>query len=435
MKEGVITLKTPSREAGQISALQLTSDPLPMVRVGFIGLGMRGPGAVRRFSYIEGTEIKALCDLEQKNVDKCQDLLKERGLPAADEYIGEEAWKELCRRKDLDLVIISTDWTKHTPMAVYAMNQGKHVAVEVPAAMTIQECWDLVNTCEKTRRHCMMLENCVYDIFEMSTLRMAQEGLFGEVYYGEGGYIHNLAPFWKRYHNNWRLEYNISHNGDNYPTHGFGPLCQVFNIHRGDKMETVVSMDSKSIVGAATAKENVGSDSFAEGDHTISLIRTHKGHVIQIQHNVYANRPYSRLHALTGSKGYAVKYPEQNLCLEPETEALADIEDLKMDKFISKESRDKLIEKYYPDFAKEVRELAKLAGGHGGMDFLMFYRLVYCLHHGLPLDEDVYDAAEWSCLRELSSISINNGNAPVQVPDFTRGDWDKVQGFSYAFAD
>ncbi|MDD6150716.1 MAG: Gfo/Idh/MocA family oxidoreductase [Bacteroidales bacterium] len=434
VKNGTICLKTPAREKGQTSALQLRCEPISKVRVGFIGLGMRGPGAVKRFSYIDDAQIVALCDLKQENVSKCQKILSSRNCPEAREYVGDDAWKRLCESDDIDLVYICTDWVNHTPMAVYAMNQGKHVAVEVPAAMSIAECWDLVNTCEKTRRHCMMLENCVYDFFEMSVLNMAQNGVFGEVYYGEGGYIHNLTTYWDKYYNNWRLAYNNAHRGDNYPTHGIGPLCQVFGIHRGDRMTRLVSMDTSPRVGAACAKKIMGSDSYAEGDHTTTLIRTHKGKVIEIQHNVYADRPYSRLYALTGTEGYAVKYPEQNISVKGEKLERKAPDDLDVEKFAPKSFLKEVLADYEPEFAREIKDLAKKVGGHGGMDFIMDYRLVYCLKNGLPLDEDVYDAAEWSCLTELSRLSIENGNIPVEVPDFTRGEWNVIDGFSYAMA-
>ncbi|MDR0711534.1 MAG: Gfo/Idh/MocA family oxidoreductase, partial [Prevotellaceae bacterium] len=191
-KGNVITVAEPARPAGQTDVLQLTCDPIPTVRVGFIGLGMRGPGAVNRFTYIEGVEIKAICDLEQYNLDRVQENLAKRNFPKADEYIGEDAWKKVCERDDIDLIYICTHWLLHTPMAVYAMEHGKHVAIEVPAARTIDECWQLVNTAEKTRKHCMQLENCCYDFFEMATLNMAQQGVFGEVVHVEGAYIHDL---------------------------------------------------------------------------------------------------------------------------------------------------------------------------------------------------------------------------------------------------
>jgi len=419
--DGRIVLETPAREAGQQSALGMTCDPIETVRVAFVGIGGRGSHAVWRWTFLEGVEIKALCDLEQEKVDKVNAMLAEEGRPAADGYVGEEAYKELCQRDDIDLVYIATDWLDHTPIAVYALNHGKHAAIEVPAAMTIQECWDLVNASEKNRRHCMMLENCCYDFFEMSTLNMAQHGLFGEVYHVEGAYIHYLAENWG-FDESWRCDYNMDHRGDNYPTHGLGPICQVLNIHRGCKMDYLVAMDTPSYVGREAARRYRNEDRCADGDHTISLIRTNEGKVIEVQHNVYAPRPYSRMHQLTGTRGFANKYPIEQISV---TDINGHVE-------VSQAVMDSLLNVYTPDFVKEIEEKAKSVGGHGGMDFLMDYRLVYCLHNGLPLDEDVYDCAEWSAVQELSRISLENGSMPVEFPDFTRGDWNVTKGFTWA---
>ena len=213
-ENGMIVFDEPARAAGQESMLAFAAEPIPVVRVGFIGLGMRGPGAVQRYTHIEGVEIKGLCDLEQKNVDKCQGILERAGMPKADAYVGPEAYKQLCEREDIDLIYIATDWLNHVPLAVYAMEHGKHVAIEVPAATSVAECWQLVDTSERTRRHCMMLENCVYDFFELTCLNMAQQGVFGEILHAEGAYIHNLSPYWDDYHNNWRLDFNQKHRGD-----------------------------------------------------------------------------------------------------------------------------------------------------------------------------------------------------------------------------
>lgn len=432
--DGVITFDVPARAEGQQSVLRLAVEPIPMVRVGFVGLGMRGPGAVERFTHLEGVEIKALCDLYPERVDSAQQILLRRGLPQAEAYSGEEGWKELCEREDLDLIYIATPWQLHVPMAVYAMEHGKHVAVEVPAAMTLAECWQLVDTSEKTQRHCMMLENCVYDFFELTTLNMAHEGLFGEVLHAEGSYIHNLEDFWGEYEGNWRLEFNQSHRGDVYATHGLGPACQVLNIHRGDKMNYLVAMDTKSVNGAKIAKEKMNVDTFANGDQTSTLIKTEKGRTILLQHNVLTPRPYDRMYQLVGTDGYASKYPVSGFCFRPEqiSGTVPNHEDLNAHGFVPEAVKESLMERYKHPVAKDIEELAKAVGGHGGMDFIMDYRLIYCLHNGLPLDQDVYDAAEWSCIGSLTAASLNNNSAPVAVPDFTRGDWDKVNGYRHA---
>ncbi len=434
IKDGVIVFDEPAPAKGQEDMLLFAADPIDTVRTGFIGLGMRGPDAVRRFTYIDGAKVVALCDLEADRVAKSQEILAGRGKPAAAEYSGEDGWKQLCERDDIDLVYICTNWQTHVDMAVYAMECGKHVAVEVPAAMSVAECWRLVDTSERTRKHCMMLENCVYDFFELTCLNMAQQGLFGEVLHAEGAYIHNLEPFWDYYHDNWRLDFNQKHSGDVYATHGFGPDCQVLNIHRGDKLEYLVSMDTKSVVGLEVAKEKMGVDTFANGDQTSTLVKTRNGKTVLIQHNVYTPRPYDRMYQLVGTKGFADKYPNSAFAFEPDqiADAAAEYDNLSSHSYVPREVRDSLMAKYKHPIAKEIEEKAREVGGHGGMDFIMDYRLVWCLRNGKPLDMDVYDAAEWSCLGELTAASIANGSKPVKIPDFTRGRWNKVDGLKLA---
>ena len=421
IKNGMIELKAPARAPGQVSALGMKCDPIDTVRIAFVGVGGRGTSAVRRYTHLEGVKIVAFCDLDQERLDICQDILTQAGLPAADNYLGEEAYKELCDRDDIDLVYIATDWLDHVPISVYALEHGHHVACEVPAAMTIDDCWQLVDACEKSRRHMMMLENCCYDFFEMSALNMAQQGLFGEVYHVEGAYIHFLSDGWDR-SETWRVDYNIDNRGDNYPTHGLGPICQVLNIHRGDKMDYLVAMDTPSYNGKVAAKKFRDKDYCKDGDHTISLIQTEKKKLIEVQHNVYAYRPYTRMYQLTGTNGFANKYPQQGIS----------VKEINGHDYVPQAVMDSLLTAYRPDFAKAIEEQAKTVGGHGGMDFIMDYRLIYCLRNGLPLDEDVYDAAEWSAVQELSRISLENNSMPVRFPDFTRGDWNVTDGFHYA---
>lgn len=438
IKNGVAVYNTPDRPAGQQSMLSFAADPIENVRVGFIGLGMRGPGAVMRFTYLDNTTTVAICDLLPENVEECKNKLEGRGVGDVACYSGEDAWKEVCERDDIDLIYIAVPWQLHTTMAVYAMEHGKHVAVEVPAATSIEECWALVNTSERTRKHCMMLENCVYDDFELTSLNMAQNGLFGEIVHVEGAYIHQLDPFWERYQGDWRMKYNKEHRGDVYPTHGIGPVAEVLGIHRGDRMVSLVAMDTDSFHGKELGLKKYGNDAYANGDHTCTLIRTAKGKTIQVQHDTYNPRPYSRAYQLTGTRGFANKYPTEGYSFE----SLTDLSDMEFDrldaeKFVSEEIKDKLMQQYQHPITKEggLLEKSKIVGGHGGMDFIMDYRLIYCLHNGLPLDQDVYDAAEWSCVQELSRISLENGSKPVKVPDFTRGDWNVVKGFRYAFKD
>ena len=438
--ENIIKTPVPARPAGQTDVLGLTAEPIETVRIGVVGLGMRGSEAVRRLVHIPGAEITALCDLLPDRVEANQAQMKELGKgEVTGKYSGtQESWRGLCEQADVDLVYICTDWLNHYPIAMYAMECGKHVAIEVPAALDLDQIWGLINQSEKTRRHCMMLENCCYDFFEMTTLEMAQRGLFGEVIHVEGAYCHNLDPYWDEYWNNWRLDYNQKHRGDVYPTHGIGPVCQVLDIHRGDRMTTLVSMDTKSFNGAKIAANHTGMEvrEFANGDQTSTLIRTEKGKTMLIEHDVMTPRPYSRMYQVVGTDGYAAKYPVGQYCLRVEKPAdKVDARHISDEKVYSGAEMEALQADYRNAIlTPEFEALAKSVGGHGGMDFIMDYRLVYCLHHGLPLDMDVYDLAEWCCVAPLSCISLEHGSMPVEVPDFTRGAWNRVDGFHYALA-
>jgi predicted dehydrogenase len=437
-KSGIIEVDVPVRPAGQEHVLGLTTEPLDTVRVGFVGLGMRGPGAVYRFTHIPGAKIVALCDVEADRVASAQEILKEAGLPEAASYSGStEAYKEMCERDDIDLVYIATDWIHHAPVALYAMEHGKHAAIEVPAAMTLDEIWQLINTSERTRKHCMQLENCVYDFFELTTLNMAQNGVFGEVLHVEGSYIHNLSDFWNTYWNNWRLDFNQNNRGDVYPTHGFGPACQLLDIHRGDRLKTLVAMDTKAVTGPKCVEQQTGEkcEYFKNGDHTLTMLTTENGKTMLIEHNVMTPRPYSRMYQLTGTDGFANKYPVEQYCVRPGENAPKNInhENLTAHGAVSDEVKEQMMAAYKHPIHVELEAKAKEVGGHGGMDFIMDYRLVYCLRNGLPLDMDVYDLAEWCSIVELSRISLENGNMPVAVPDFTRGHWNDVKGYRHAF--
>ncbi|MCM8570348.1 Gfo/Idh/MocA family oxidoreductase [Gramella jeungdoensis] len=394
---------------------------LDTVRIGFIGLGMRGPGAVNRMSKIEGVEIKALCDLRPKQAEQAKAML-EGTSHNPDLYSGSDyAWKEMVDREDLDLIYIATPWNWHTPMAVYAMEAGKHAAVEVPAAKTIDECWELVETSEKTRKHCMMLENCCYDFFELLTLNMTRQGYFGEIIHGEGAYIHNLLDlnFSKDgYEDMWRLRENYKRDGNLYPTHGLGPICQIMNINRGDQMDYLTSLSSNDFHMAAKARELAAEDSFYDqfvgrdyrGNMNTTLIKTKNGKSIMVQHDVTSPRPYSRIHLVSGTEAFARKWPS------PERIS-------KGHSWLNEEELKAVEDKYTPEIVRKVGDMAKKVGGHGGMDFIMDWRLIDCLRNGLPLDQDVYDAALWSAITPLSVDSVNNRAQSVDVPDFTRGAW------------
>ncbi len=396
--------------------------PLAKVRVGFIGLGMRGPGAVERMAHIEGVEIVALCDTYPDRVDKVQAILTKFGLPEAKNYSGsDEAWKGLCDDPDIDLVYICTPWSWHTPMAVRSMEAGKHVAVEVPAARTVDECWQLVEVSERTNMHCMQLENCCYDFFELLTLNMARQGLFGEIIHGEGAYIHDLR--WdftydkNGYADMWRLKENVR-NGNLYPTHGLGPVCQIMNINRGDRMDYLTSLSSNDFAMGPELEQLAKEDPFYapyagksyRGNMNTTLVKTTLGRSILIQHDVSSPRPYSRIHLVSGTKGFAQKWPS------PARIALGH-------SWLPEDKMAEIEAQHTPELVRRVGEMAKAIGGHGGMDFIMDWRLIDCLRNGLPLDQDVYDAALWSVIAPLSEWSVANRSGSIDVPDFTCGSW------------
>lgn len=446
--EGTIVIDTPARPAGQKSVLQLALPKMELVRVGFVGLGMRGEPAVERYTEIYGTQIVALCDFVPERAENCQKYLRKKNLPPAAIYSGEFGYKALCERNDIDLVYVAADWDHHFPIAKYALEQGKNVAIEVPSAMNLEQCWELINLAESKQLHCMILENCCYDWYEMTALNMAQKGVFGEVIRAAGAYIHTLEPFWDIYWKNptekeqlgWRLYYNRHSRGDVYATHGMGPVAQVMNIHRGDQIKTLVAMDTKSVIGKELVEQRTGKpcEEFRNGDQTTTLMRTANGHVIEIEHNTMTPQPYNRIHTLTGTKGYATKYPVEHYSLSKEQLNAMGVEtDEKVSyhEFLPEKAHQALEEKYRHPILVKFGEKALEVGGHGGMDYIMDSRLVYCLQNGLPLDMDVYDLAEWSCLAELGSLSMDHNCAAVEFPDFTRGHcFDVKEGFRHAFA-
>lgn len=404
---------------------------LDVVRIGFIGLGNRGPAHLAQVSILEGVDIKALCDLRPEKLDLAKKRIEKTGFKP-DTYTGKEDWKKVCERKDIDLIYIATPWELHTPMALYAMNQGKHVCVEVPAAKTVEQCWQLVETSERTRKHCMMMENSCYGFYELLMLNLAREGFFGEIIHGEGAYIHHLlyGHFSKdKYYNLWRLKENIGRNGNLYPTHGLGPIAQVMNINRGDKMDYLVSISGNDFMMNGLAKKLAAKDDFYKdfvdkpfrGNMNTSTIRTSMGRTIMLQHDVTSPRPKSDGYVISGTKATAIQFPVERISIAreatPETWRGSDAQT-----WITDDEFKALEKKYEPNIVKKLGEIAKEVGAHGGGDFLMDWRTIDCLRNGLPLDQDVYDAALWSSIGPLTEWSVAN-QATIKIPDFTAGSW------------
>jgi len=396
----------------------MTSKPMKKLRIGFVGTGMQGSGHVRNFINIENVEIKAICDIVPEKVERMQKWIEKSGQPKPAGYSkGEYDFIRMCENEDLDLVYTATPWNWHVPVCVAAMENGKHAATEVPAAVTIDDCWKLVETAEKYKKHCVMMENCNYNRRAMMVLNMIRQGLLGEILHGEGGYLHDLRNYklGGLYEGDWRVFHSMKRNGNLYPTHGLGPIAWYMNINRGDCFDYLVSMSSPSRGLQEYAKSKLGPDHefskahYALGDVNTALIKTKRDRTIFLSHDTNLPRPYSRIDMIQGTKGIVHGYPDR-IHIEGRTQGHG-WED---------------IENYRKEFDhplwKTVGEQARGAG-HGGMDYLEDYRLVQALLKGEPTDMDVYDAAAWSAISQCTEISVAKGSRPVKIPDFTRGMW------------
>ncbi len=418
-------LEQPKKSKGNMQGFKVA--PISKVRIGLIGLGNRGSThcEVLKWMVQNGrAEVVALCDKIEKKTNDSLEIIKGFQSTTPQLYSGsEEAWKKLCEQKDIDLIIISTPWEHHTPMCIYAMQQGKHVACEVPIACTMQECWQLIEVTEQTQKHCIMLENCCFNDEELWLMNMVHEGVFGELTHAEGAYIHDLRGILldkKYYEDQWRIKHHIGKNENLYTTHGLGPISFYMGIGRGDTFSHLTSMSSlEHNLSIAAKKQGETLGGFTQGDMNTTLIKTMKGRTIMLQHDVHTGRPYSRINLLAGTKAVHDGYPSR-LYIEPE--------ELKAwgHQWLNEEEYTKMWDKYLPKVWTGLKEQIKdNEFAHGGMDFVMLYRLISCLNKGLPLDIDVYDGVMWSAITPLSGLSVKNNSASIKVPDFTGGTWKK----------
>lgn len=389
------------------------------VRLAVIGTGLRGRSVLNEFLNVPNVKVTALCDISQEKADKARAMVEKKGQPKPAVVVKRDrGYLDLLKRDDIDYVYIATPWEWHFEQSIAAMKAGKHVGVEVPAAYTLKELWELVDTSEATRKHCMMLENCCYDYDELLVLNIVRAGLFGELVHGEGAYNHDLREilFETRDEGLWRRRHHTLRDSNLYPTHGLGPVANYMDINRGDKFDYMVAMSSGSLGLQEYRKEKLSPNDprqkevYICGDYNTNLIKTAKGRSILNQHNVSTPRPYDRINLIQGTKGIFRDYPSRI--------------------YIEKDKGghqwqpiDAYKEKYEHFLWKTVGEQARKLGGHGGMDYLMCWRLVQCMREGLVPDMDVYDAAAWSAPGPLSEISVAKGSIPVKFPDFTRGKW------------
>lgn len=408
------------------SMSQFRTKPMDKIRVGVVGLGDRGRPAVHRIALIPGCEVTALCDLLPERVSECQKWLQEHGRPKAREYVGEEAYKRMCDADDVDVVynVTPIDW--HRPISCYAMKAGKHTLLEVCGCSTTEECWEFVETCEATRRHCMMLENCCYGEYELLQLNLVRQGILGDIIHAEAGYVHDCRQYKFKQaaeHNAWRLRRALEHRGNQYPTHGLGPIALAMNINRGDRFDYLTAIESRPAALSEYTKAKFAADSwqnklkYSAGDMSITNIRTVNGSTITLQYDVVSPRPYSRINLLSGTKGISMSYPRFNIAFEKQ------VGDNGAHKYFDDAKAEEVRKAYKHPLWKVAGDVAARLGGHGGMDFIMDLRWAYCLQNGLPLDMDVYDLASWSSIFQLSEASVNNRSKVIDIPDFTRGGW------------
>jgi len=393
--------------------------PMDVVRIGFVGVGGQGTSHVENFLKIPGVEVKAVCDIIEERVARAQKMVEDAGRKKPEGYSrGPRDFERLCDRDDIELVFNSTPWEWHVPVSLAAMESGKHTAMEVPAATRIEDCWKLVDTSEKTRRHCIMMENCNYDKVEMMILNMVKKGLFGELLHAECGYLHDLrgVKFDVQGEGAWRRAHSMTSNGDLYPTHGLGPIAQCFDINRGNGFDYLVSAGTKTRGLHLYALEQFGAGSeqaketYRLSDIVTTLIRTKNGETIIVKHDTNSPRPYSRDILVQGTKGIVRKYPEAKIYIEGKSEPHR------------WDPLDAYLQEHNHPIWADLEEKSKGAG-HGGMDFIEDYRLIQALRKGLVPDMDVYDAAAISAVTELSGKSIRNDGEPQKFPDFTRGGW------------
>ncbi len=414
----------PARAAGAHTMHAVPFERRDTVRFAIVGTGLRGRSIISELLGIENVQIVAVADVVPEKAARAVKMCTDAGMAAPVVYTnGERDFERLVQRDDIDFVYTATPWDFHTPVMLAALKAGKHCGTECPSGITLRDLWSLVDASEKSRRHCLQLENCNYGYNEMMVNRMVHAGVFGEIQSGQAAYIHDLREilFENRDEGLWRRDFHRRINGNLYPTHGLGPVAWYMDIHAGDKFDYLVSM-STGEAGLTLHREATVSDRadakwserYVTGDLNTSLIRTHKGRTIVLQHDVSSPRPYSRLNHVSGTKGTFEDYP-----------ARVYVEGVSRSHTWGPLDAFKATHEH--PLWTNIGELARKKGGHGGMDFVMMWRLVQCVREGLAPDFDVYDAAAWSAPLPLSQMSVARGSKPMKFPDFTRGEWTQVR--------
>lgn len=421
-------LGTAAQGAGALGAISIVAGVLPrsaaaqnkILRVGVIGTGNRGKSLAGTMLNIPGVSIPAVCDINPENLAAGQDLVEKsgHGQPRPEAYTGDDyAYRRLLERDDLDAVVIATPWHWHTPMAVDAMKAGKATAVEVPAAMTFEDCWLLVDTQEATGTPCMMLENWSFRQDNLAVLNMIRQGLLGDITHCHCAHSHDCVDHWffdTSGNMRWGGEYLVKYNRDQYPTHSMGPVLSWMDINCGDAFATCTSTATLSRgIGAHFARK-FGADhpnakrEYKQGDIVTSVIRTHGGRTIVVNYDMQLPRPYDNRWMIQGSLG-----------LYDEARSSVYILD-KSPKYHEWEPFAPYQEKYNHQWWKDM---AATSDGHGGTDYLELRQFLDAVRNGTPTPIDIYDSVVMCSVIPMSEKSIANGSAPVECPDFTRGKW------------
>ena len=410
---------------------------LSNVKAAFIGVGSRGGGHLKFFAGLPGTEVVAICDLYEDNVKKKLETVKEvaddsRHSKIATYWGDENRWKTMLQEVKPDVVFIATNWNNHAPMAIESMKQGAHAFVEVPLALTLKDLWEIVDTSERTQKHCMMMENVNYGRAELMYLNMCRQGVIGELLHAEAAYIHELRGQMnqeERGTGSWRTQHYATGRGNLYPTHGLGPVAQYMSLARKeDNFKSLVSYSTPALGRKLYAEKNYSAEhkwnqlDYLNGDLNTSIIKTEMGRTVMVQWDETRPRPYTRLNLIQGTKGALASYPTRVALEGGVPGATKDHH-----KWAEGEALEAFMAEHDHPLYKRMGELATRMGGHGGMDFLMEYRMIDCLRKGEPLDQNVYEGAFWSAVSQLSEDSVAQGGAPQRFPDFTRGNWKSTQ--------
>ena len=402
--------------------------PMERIRVAIVELEGHGLGAIRRLAMIPRVEIAAVWDADPERIAAARKVLSELGRPAAREFWGDEGWKAMTEAGVADVLYnCCRDGSIHSSISLYAMDRGLHVMTEVlaelPGAITLDDCWALVEASERNRVNCMMLECCCYGEFELLALNLVREGVLGEVVRCAGAYVHDQRVLQFK-QQQWRLQNALKRKGNFYPTHPLGPLSRVCGMNRGDRLETLVSMesDARSFEGFArmamkgTELENV---KISRGDANVTLIRTSGGKLITLLNDTATPQPYDRCDLVSGTRGIMSGFSEKTFRVTFEKEPGDGV----AERYFDADDARKVRETYRHPLWKEAGSLARRVGGFGDMSFLMDLRWAFCLQNGLPLDTDVYDLATWGSIVDMSDRSVRQGCRSVDLPDFTRGGW------------